>query len=132
MRSADPTLTASAGGAQDESAQAVRIVIRRRALNPLAALSYYFAFVFAAGGVGVAIALGAFISAVEGAPPDGAALLAGQIACVIAGLVVGGVAFAIGRALENPANLPAVITTMTAIGLPVMLCAWAWLLSAGF
>jgi hypothetical protein len=132
MRSATDSLTAPAVEAQDESARRVGTVARRRTINPLAGLCYYFAFVFAAGGAGVALGLGTFIDAVEGASPHGPALLAGQIACVIAGLVVSGVAFAMGRALENPKNLPKVITVMTAVGLPLMLLAWAWVLTAGF
>jgi hypothetical protein len=39
----------------------------RRVLNPLATLSHYFAFVFAAGGIGVGLCLGVFINAVAGA-----------------------------------------------------------------
>jgi len=132
MRLADPSLTAAAVGIQDESAQGVRTVPRRRtAPTPAAAVAYMFAWTFAAGGVGVALTLGVFLEE-TGGPVAPSALIVEQIACVFAGLVTGAVSLAIGRGLHHPGNEVRVITTITVIGLPLMLLGWAWVLSAGF
>ena len=132
MRSADPTLTASAVGTQDESAQGVRTAPSSRAApTELAALAYYLAFVFAAGGVGVGMTLGVFIEE-TGGHIDPGPLTVARLGCAVCGFIVGGVAFAMGRALHEPGNELRVIRITTAIGLPILLAGWAWVLSAGF
>lgn len=73
---------------------------KRAAPTELASLAYWLAGVFAFGGVGVGFALGTFIEE-TGGHIDPGVLVVARASCAACGVIVGAVAYALGRMLHS-------------------------------